>query len=224
MPQDRVPEIQARVAEGARLPVTALDRSRTKKLDEGTFSTLDNQVDTQTGTVRAKARFANAGNTLFPNQFVNVQLLLRSVAGAVVVPVTALRHGTSGDFVYVLQDDRTVAVRPVTRGEATVDVIQIASGLRVGERVVTEGGDRVQLADDRGAASGAAGVGRGASGGRGYGASGGRRSGEGRRAGSEAGPEGRAETAPDGRSDGASSALPAEHVMAIAIAASSARP
>jgi multidrug efflux system membrane fusion protein len=151
------------VAAGARLAVTALDRTRTRKLDEGSFSTLDNLVDTQTGTVKAKARFANAGNTLFPNQFVNVQLLLRTVAGAVVVPVTALRHGSNGDFVYVLREDRTVAVRPVTRGEATVDVVAISAGLAVGERVVTEGGDRlkegarVQLAGDRpaGAASGA---------------------------------------------------------------------
>ena len=164
VPQDRVPEVQARVAEGAKLPVTALDRTRLRKLDEGVFSTLDNQIDVQTGTVKAKARFANAGNTMFPNQFVNVQLLLEQVAGAVVVPVTALRHGSNGDFVYVLKDDRTVAVRRVTRGEATVDVVAIGSGLAAGERVVTEGGDRlkdgarVQLADDRpaGAASGAA--------------------------------------------------------------------
>jgi len=183
VPQDRVPEVQARMAEGARLPVAAFDRTRTKRLDEGVFSTLDNQIDTQTGTVRAKARFANTAAALFPNQFVNVQLLLRTMAGAVVVPVTALRHGTSGDFVYVVQEDRTVKVRAVTRGEATVDVIAVTSGLAVGERVVTEGGDRlkdgarIQLADDRPAgpasgasagrrgerASGAAAGGRGAS-------------------------------------------------------------
>ncbi len=162
VPQDRVPEIQERVAARARLPVIALDRTRQKKLDEGTFSTLDNQIDTQTGTVKAKARFANANATLFPNQFVNVQLLLRTLAGAVVVPVTALRHGSGGDFVYVLQEDRSVKLRPVTRGESTVDVVQITSGLALGERVVTEGGDRlkdgarVQLAGERpaGAASG----------------------------------------------------------------------
>ncbi|HEX7440269.1 MAG TPA: efflux RND transporter periplasmic adaptor subunit, partial [Caldimonas sp.] len=136
VPQDRVPEIQARVAEGARLPVTALDRGRVRKLDDGAFSTLDNQIDTQTGTVKAKARFANGASALFPNQFVNVQVLLRSIANAVVVPVTALRHGSNGDFVYVLQEDRSVQVRPVTRGEATVDVVQIATGLALGERVV----------------------------------------------------------------------------------------
>jgi len=171
VPQDRVPEVQARMAEGARLLVAAFDRTRTKKLDEGVFSTLDNQIDTQTGTVRAKARFVNTAAALFPNQFVNVQLLLRTIAGAIVVPVTALRHGTSGDFVYVVQEDRTVKVRAVTRGEATVDVIAVTSGLAVGERVVTEGGDRlkdgarIQLADDRpaGAALGASTGRRGAS-------------------------------------------------------------
>jgi multidrug efflux system membrane fusion protein len=172
VPQDRVPEILARAADGARMPVTAFDRTRIKKLDEGTFSTLDNQIDVQTGTVKAKARFANAGNTLFPNQFVNVRLLLRMVEGAVVIPVTALRTGAGGDFVYVLKEDRTVSVRQVQRGVATTDLIQVATGLDAGERVVTEGGDRlkegarVQLASERPAsgASGAFGGRRGASG------------------------------------------------------------
>lgn len=174
IPQDRVPEVQKRVTEGAQLPVTAFDRTRTLQLDTGTFSTLDNIVDTTTGTVKAKARFANAAGTLFPNQFVNVRLLLRTITGAVVVPVTALRHGPSGDFVYVLKEDRTVALRNVTRGEASVEFVAIASGLQAGEAVVTEGGDRlkdgarVQTAADRptGAASGASAPARRASGAR----------------------------------------------------------
>ena len=178
VPQDRVPEIQASVASGTKLDAAAFDRTRTKKLDDGIFMTLDNQIDVQTGTVKAKARFANAGATLFPNQFVNVRLLLRSVDGAIVVPVTALRHGPNGDFVYVVGADRTVTIRTVERGVATNDVIAVTKGLAVGERVVTEGGDRlkegakVQLAGDR-AASGAAGGRRGASGAEGA-ASGGR--------------------------------------------------
>ena len=169
IPQDRVPDIQSRLGEGAQLPVGAWDRARTKRLDAGTFSTLDNQVDTATGTVKAKARFANAGGTLFPNQFVNVRLLLRTIAGAVVVPVTALRHGPNGDFVYVVSEDKTVALRNVTRGDAGVDFVAITTGLELGEQVVTEGGDRlkegakVQTSVDRpvGAASGAASGGRG---------------------------------------------------------------
>ena len=169
VPQDRVPEVQASVEAGAKLPVAAFDRTRTKKLGDGVFMTLDNQIDVQTGTVKAKARFANSEAALFPNQFVNVRLLLRSVQGAVVVPVTALRHGPNGDFVYVVGDDRTVSLRPVERGVASDDVIAVTKGLEAGERVVTEGGDRlkdgarVQLPSDR-PASAAGGGRRGASG------------------------------------------------------------
>jgi multidrug efflux system membrane fusion protein len=155
VPQDRVPEIQGRVAASAALAVTAFDRTRTNKLDEGRFSTLDNQIDTQTGTVKAKARFPNASTQLFPNQFVNARVLLRIQQGAIVIPVTAMRHGPNGDFVYILNDDRTVSIRPVTRGIATTNLIAVDKGLEVGESVVTEGGDRlkdgarVQLAADR---------------------------------------------------------------------------
>ena len=172
VPQDRVPEVQASVAAGDKLAVAAFDRTRTKKLGDGVFSTLDNLVDVQTGTVKAKARFANADRALFPNQFVNVRLLLRSIDGAIVVPVTAMRTGPNGDFVYVVNEDRTVSVRAVERGVATNEVIAVTKGLALGERVVTEGGDRlrdgarVQLAGDapQRSASGAYGGRRGASG------------------------------------------------------------
>ncbi|MGJ3700851.1 MULTISPECIES: efflux RND transporter periplasmic adaptor subunit [Variovorax] len=157
VPQDRVPDIQSQLAKGEPLPVTAFDRTRAVTLDTGTFSTLDNLVDTTTGTVKAKARFGNAETTLFPSQFVNVQMLLRKVR-AVVVPVTAVRTGPNGDYVYVIDEDRKVSTRPVKRGEANAEVVAITSGLRVGENVVTEGGDRikdgavVQLQGDRPAA------------------------------------------------------------------------
>jgi multidrug efflux system membrane fusion protein len=145
VPQDSIGELRARINEGAELAVTALDRSRQVVLASGSFLAMDNQVDVQTGTVRAKARFRNTENTLFPSQFVNVRLLLRTVAGAVVVPVNALRHGGNGDFVYVLDPvERTVALRPVTRGLGMVDKVQIASGLAVGEQVITEGADRLK--------------------------------------------------------------------------------
>ncbi len=144
VPQDRVGELQARVAQGAELPAIALDRSRTVELDTGRFVTLDNQVDVQTGTVRAKARFANAKGTMFPNQFVNLRLRVDTVQGTVAVPVTAVRQGPKGDFVYVLNEDRTVSQRAVTRGLATPDRVAITSGLQAGERVITEGGDRLR--------------------------------------------------------------------------------
>ena len=143
VPQDRVGDVLAAQAESAALAVTALDRTRKTELGQGRFSTLDNQVDTATGTVKAKARFENAAGSLFPNQFVNVQLLLRNVP-AVVVPVTAVRTGANGDYVYVINEDRTVSLRKVQRGQATVGLVAIAEGLQEGERVVTEGGDRLQ--------------------------------------------------------------------------------
>lgn len=142
VPQDRVPAVLAAQRKG-RLPVVALDRGRTTVLAEGQFLTLDNQVNTTTGTVRAKARFANADGALFPNQFVNARLQLGTAAG-VLVPVTAVRTGPQGDYVYVVDDDRTAHMRAVTRGMATVDQVLIAQGLQAGERVVTEGGDRVK--------------------------------------------------------------------------------
>jgi multidrug efflux system membrane fusion protein len=145
VPQDQVPELRSRINQGAALPVTALDRTRATTLDTGRFLALDNQVDTQTGTVKAKARFDNARLALFPSQFVNVRLLMNTLQGAIVVPVTALRHGTNGDFVYVLNAaERSVALRPVKRGQATVDKVQIASGLTAGEQVITEGADRLK--------------------------------------------------------------------------------
>ncbi|MFC0135357.1 efflux transporter periplasmic adaptor subunit [Massilia eurypsychrophila] len=145
VPQDQVPDLQGRVNEGAALPAVAFDRTRTASLATGKFAALDNQVDVQTGTVRAKARFANANQALFPSQFVNLRLEIRNIKDAVMVPVTALRHGSTGEFVYVLNAaDRTVALRPVTRGQATVDKVQVVTGLQVGEQVITEGADRLK--------------------------------------------------------------------------------
>lgn len=147
VPQDRVPDIQSQVQgraqqQQAALKVDAMDRTRTNVLDSGQFLTLNNVIDTTTGTVKAKARFGNDKGSLFPNQFVNVRLTLRTDR-ALVVPVTAVRTGPQGPFVYVIGEDNRVAMRPVKRGEATVQVVAITEGLKEGERVVTEGGDRL---------------------------------------------------------------------------------
>jgi multidrug efflux system membrane fusion protein len=112
-------------------------------LDQGVFSTLDNQVDPTTGTVKAKARFTNAQGTLFPSQFVNVRVALQTLHNVVVVPVTAVRTGPDGDFVWALQPDKTVKKRKVTRGPGTPTVTSITQGLNPGEKVITEGGDRL---------------------------------------------------------------------------------
>ena len=172
VPQDRVPEVQASVANGTRL---AGRRVRPHPNQEARRRHLHDarQPDRRPDRHRqGQGALRQRGRHLFPNQFVNVRLLLRSVEGAVVVPVTALRHGPSGDFVYVINDDRTVTMRPVERGVATNDVIAVTKGLAAGERVVTEGGDRlrdgarVQLpserpASARGAAAPARRLGRG---------------------------------------------------------------
>ena len=143
VPQDRVSDVIN--AAKNEMQVVALDRSRTSVLGSGTFAALDNQIDTTTGTVKAKARFANTDTALFANQFVNIQLRIKSIDNAVVVPVTAVRLGSSGDFVFVLNAAaRTVSIRPVTRGQAAGEKIVIASGLKVGEQVITEGADRLK--------------------------------------------------------------------------------
>jgi multidrug efflux system membrane fusion protein len=148
IPQDRVPEVQEGLRQAGAMQVSALDRTRATVLGEGRFRALDNQVDTQTGTVRAKARFDNQDGALFPSQFVNVKMMLRTIPGAVVVPVNALRNSSSGSYVYVLNpQERTVSQRKVQRGQATADRVQIVSGLEAGERVITEGADRLKDGD-----------------------------------------------------------------------------
>ena len=143
VPQDRVSDVLK--ASKTEMQVMAMDRTRTGVLGSGTFASLDNQVDITTGTVKAKARFANADSALFANQFVNIQLRIKSIDNAVVVPVTAVRLGGNGDFVFVLNPaERTVSIRPVVRGQATGEKMVIASGLQVGEQVITEGADRLK--------------------------------------------------------------------------------
>ncbi|HYF18923.1 MAG TPA: efflux RND transporter periplasmic adaptor subunit [Ramlibacter sp.] len=142
IPQDQAAAMQQSL--GTFMEARALDRTRQNVLDTGVFSSLDNQVDTQTGTVRAKARFPNARAALFPSQFVNVQVNVRTVKDAVVVPIAAVRRGNNNDFVFVLNQDRTVAMRPVKTGMQTVERIHILSGLNPGERVITEGADRLR--------------------------------------------------------------------------------
>ena len=143
VPQDRIADVMQ--SSSAARQVTAFDRTRSSALGTGTFASLDNQVDTTTGTVRAKARFANADQALFPSQFVNIQLQIKSIDNAVIVPVSAVRLGGSGEFVYVLNAaERTVTIRPVTRGQATLEKVVIASGLKAGEQVITEGADRLK--------------------------------------------------------------------------------
>ncbi len=144
VPEDQIPAIiQNGGPTGGGLPVTTYDRTAATALAQGTLSTIDNVVDVNTGTVKAKARFANPNGALFPNQFVNVTLLITTLRNQVTVPATAVRHGSAGDFVWVLTD-HTVHQRNVKVGPGTGEIFSIASGLQAGETVITDGGDRLR--------------------------------------------------------------------------------
>jgi multidrug efflux system membrane fusion protein len=143
VPEDDIPQIQSRMMANKTLPVTAFDRTGAITLGQGELLTLDNQIDSTTGTVKARARFANPNGALFPSQFVNVTVLADTLRKAVTIPAVAIRHGPKGDFVYVVQLDSTVKVTPVKVGPAQGETASIASGLSVGDQVVTDGGDRL---------------------------------------------------------------------------------
>lgn len=144
VPEDNVPQIVARQRSGASLPVTVFNRGGVEALAQGQLSTLDNQIDTGTGTVKAKARFTNGSGALFPNQFVNARMLVDVLCNAVVAPTTAVRHGSQGDYVFVLQPDRTAKMVSITTGPGTGETVSITKGLTGNETVITEGGDRLR--------------------------------------------------------------------------------
>jgi multidrug efflux system membrane fusion protein len=147
IPEDNVNALFRRM-HGGPLKVEAYDRTNSAKLAEGRLLTADNQIDTSTGTVKLRAEFVNADGSLFPNQFVNVELLLDLLENQVTIPVAAVHRGApkgvTTDFVYVINADRTVSVRPVTLGTTDGDQVAVSAGLVAGERVVTEGGDRLR--------------------------------------------------------------------------------
>jgi multidrug efflux system membrane fusion protein len=142
--EDNLPQIVKRLRAGATLPVTAFDRSGATKLATGTLKTLDNQIDTTTGTLKLRAEFANEDDSLFPNQFVNVRLLIDTLHDATVVPTSAIQRGAPGTFVYLVSADNTVAVRPVTLGPASAERVAIQAGLAPGDRVVVDGADKLR--------------------------------------------------------------------------------
>ncbi len=144
LPEDAIPPILQQLRSGAKLAVTAFDRSHVQKLATGTLETIDNQVDTTTGTVRLKATFANTDRQLFPNQFVNVDLLLQTLQQVTLIPQSAIERGAPGAYVYVVRPNETVAVRTVTLGPGDATDVVIDQGLRPGEQVVTDGADRLK--------------------------------------------------------------------------------
>ncbi len=148
VPEDNVPAIAKRLRDGDAMTAEAYDRANSAKLADGKLLTLDNSIDTTTGTVKLRALFDNTDGALFPNQFVNIQLLQELLQHQIIIPNAAVRRGAPNGvvttFVYVVKPDRTVAVRPVTLGVVDGERAAIASGLAAGEVVVTEGGDRLR--------------------------------------------------------------------------------
>jgi len=148
MPEDNLPAIQKRLREGAVLTVEAYDRANTIKLADGTLQSLDNEIDTTTGTIKMRALFDNQDGALFANQFVNIRLLREVLKDQVIIPVAAVQHGApngvNSTFVYLVGADRTVSVRAIALGEADGERVAVVSGLKAGDIVVTEGGDRLR--------------------------------------------------------------------------------
>jgi len=142
--EDNLPQIAKRMKEGAKLPVTAFDRSGSMMLSAGELKSLDSQIDTTTGTLKMRAEFANQDGSLFPNQFVNVQLLVDVLHNATIVSTSAVQRGAPGTFVYLVNADNTVEVRPVTLGPSNGDRIAVTNGLSPGDRVVVDGADKLR--------------------------------------------------------------------------------
>ncbi len=144
IPEDSLPPVRQRLKEGAALEVRVLDRSQKNELAVGTLRTNDNLIDTTTGTVKLRAIFDNADESLFPNQFVNVRLLVDTVKDATVVPVAAIQRGQPGTYVYLVKADDTVEIRVVALGVSDGEKVQITSGLQPGDQVVIDGTDRLR--------------------------------------------------------------------------------
>ncbi len=157
IPEDELPDVLPQLNAGTKLQVTAFDRANVKQLAVGSVMAVDSQIDTTTGTVRVRAQFDNADNALFPNQFVNVQLLVKTLQNALTVPTAAIQRGAPGatpggamgTYVYLVNANNTVSVRQITVGPTYVDphgnsMTTVESGLAAGDKVVTDGADRLR--------------------------------------------------------------------------------
>jgi multidrug efflux system membrane fusion protein len=143
IPEDSLPSVTQKLRAGAHLPADAYNRDNSKKLASGTLMTLDNQIDSTTGTSKLKAVFDNTDNSLFPEQFVNIRLLVDTLGNQLVVPNVAVQNGQQGTFVYVVDEDSTVHLKTVQVGITTETSADILSGISDGDRVVVDGTDRL---------------------------------------------------------------------------------
>jgi len=143
IPEDNLPQVTQKLRAGAHLTVDAYNRDKSKMLASGALTTLDNQIDNSTGTSKLKAVFDNTDNSLFPQQFVNIRLLVDTLSNQLVVPNVAVQNGQQGTFVYVVDDDSKVHLKSVQVGITTDKLSQILGGITDGDRVVIDGTDRL---------------------------------------------------------------------------------
>jgi len=144
IPEDNLPRVMKRLQSGESVPVEAFDRAQRVKLGAGKLTTIDNQIDTTTGTVKMRAEFPNADLALFPNQFVNVRMVVETLPDATLIPSSAIQRGAPGTFVYVVRADNTVNVVPVKLGPVQGETTAVESGVNVGDRVVVDGADKLR--------------------------------------------------------------------------------
>jgi len=144
LPQDQLPQVYDKLRKGVQLNVDAFDRDNTYKITSGKLLTIDNQIDLTTGTYKLKALFDNKENALFPNQFLNIHLLVDMKKGLTLVPVPAIQRGPQGTYVYVVGQGNVVNIRPITIAQTTGNTAGLSAGLKPGEVVVTDGQDKLQ--------------------------------------------------------------------------------
>jgi multidrug efflux system membrane fusion protein len=143
LPEDNIPQFMKQLKVGKKLTAQAYDRSQNKLLAKGTLSAVDNQIDPTTGTVKLRALFKNADDSLFPNQFVNIKLLVDTIKNATIIPTPAIQNGTK-TYVYKYdQQTQTVHVTPIVVGIADGDNTVVTSGILPGDSVVIEGTDKL---------------------------------------------------------------------------------
>ena len=144
VPEDNLQAIAKRLQTGAVLPATALDRTGTSKIADGSLQTFDSQIDPTTGTIKLRAQFPNDDRLLYPNQFVNIRLLLDTHKDVTTMSTAGIQRGAPGTFVYLVNADSTVSVRPVKLGVTDRDHVEVLSGLNPGDRIVIDGADKLR--------------------------------------------------------------------------------
>jgi len=144
LPEDDLQAVMKQKRSGENLTIEAYNRRGNVKLAQGQLLAVDNQIDSSTGTVKLKGQFANEDGALFSNQFVNIKMLMETLRSVTIIPTAAIQRGTMGTFVYVVNKDETVSVRPLTLGPAEGEKVAVLEGLKPNERIVVDGADKLR--------------------------------------------------------------------------------